>query len=230
MIDVIIVPQGAEYQAVKKGLKNLKIQPPLIMAIPIGVQQIEETLEKQKFWQARLKNVLMMGLCGSLSSQHSVGDAVLYQDCYSNQKSENIATDGELNQFIGTKLDRKKAKSSISLVSGFTSDRVISTIREKQQLADTYTATVVDMESFAYLQLLQQKNIAVSIIRIVSDDLQQDLPNLEGTIGDRGQIKPLAMTTAMLQQPIASLRLIRSSLQGLQKLEQITTDIFRIQN
>ena len=90
MIDVIIVPQGAESQAVKKGLKNLKIQAPLIIAIPMGVKQIEETLLKQKFWQARPKNVLMMGLCGSLSPQHSVGDAVLYQDCCSNQTGRRV--------------------------------------------------------------------------------------------------------------------------------------------
>ena len=230
MIDVIIVPQGAEYQAVKKALNKLEIQQPLIISIPIGVKQIGENLTKQKFWQAEPKRVLMMGLCGSLSSQYSVGDAVLYQDSYSKQKQENIATDRDLNQFISTRLNYKKSKSSISLVSGVTSDRVITTIREKQQLARKYNASVVDMESFAYLKLLQGNNIAISIVRIVSDDLQYNIPNLEQAISDRGKIKPLAMTNAMFKQPIASLRFIRGSLQGLQKLQQITSDIFEIKN
>ena len=228
MSDLIIVPQGAEERAVKKGLEKLEIKQPLVISIPIGAKQIEETLKAQKFWQVRPKKVLMMGLCGSLSPQYSVGDAVLYQNSYSKEKAETILTDNQLNQLITTKINNQKLNYTISLVSSFTSDRVISTIKEKQQLAREYQASVVDMESFTYLQFLQQQKIAVSILRIVSDDLKYNIPNLEQTISDRGRIKPLAMTVAMLEQPIASLRFIKNSLQGLKKLQQITSDIFRI--
>ncbi|VEP18439.1 Phosphorylase [Hyella patelloides LEGE 07179] len=227
MIDVIIVPQGAEYQAVKKGLNNLKIPQPLVISIPIGVNQIDKTLTKQKFWQSQPKRVLMMGLCGSLSTQHSVGDAVLYQNCYGQNSQNNIVTNQELNQLINQKLNLEELHLNISWVSGITSDRVIATITQKQQLARKFTANVVDMESFAYLNLLQQNKIAVSILRIVSDDVKYNLPNLEQTISESGNIKPVTMAREMLKQPIASIRFIKSSLQGLKKLQEVTIQLFR---
>lgn len=226
MIDLIIVPQGAEYKAVKQGLKKLKNARPLIIQIPMGVNQIAETLTRKQFWQTQPKRVLMMGLCGSLSSQYSVGNAVLYRDCYDRVTKENLFTDRQLNQVISQKIEQTKTNKSLFFVSGITSDRIITTIPEKQKLAQNFTASVVDMESFAYLNLLQQKEVAVSIIRVISDDLKYNLPDLENTIGDRGNIKPLVMTKKMLKQPTASFRFIRSSLQGLQKLQEITTNIF----
>ncbi len=236
MIDTIIVPQGAEYRAVKQGLNKLKRKQPLIVSIPIGTNRIVETLNTQKFWQSQPKKVLMMGLCGSLSSQYHVGDFVLYQNCSSLDR-ENVATEPKLNQLIMQKLDR------VSLVSGLMSDRIITSITEKQQLALNFSASVVDMESFAYLKLLQQKAIspkarrdadseagacaiAVSILRVVSDDVENNIPNLEQTIDESGNIKTGAMTKAMLKQPILSLKFIRNSLHSLQKLQQITTDLF----
>lgn len=218
MIDTIIVPQGAEYRAVKKGLNKLKIQQPLIVSIPIGTNQITETLNNQKFWQSQPKRVLIMGLCGSLSSQYSVGDFVLYQNCA--QLNQEISTERKLNKLIIQKLN------NISLVSGVTSDRMIATINEKQQLTQKFAASVVDMESFAYVKLLQQHAIAVSILRVVSDDVKNNIPNLEPTINESGNIIPVAMTKAMLKQPIVSLKFIKNSLQSLQKLQQITTNLF----
>lgn len=219
MIDTIIVPQGAEYRAVKQGLNKLKIQQPSIVSIPIGTKQITETLEEQNFWQSPPSQVLMMGLCGSLSSQYAIGDVVLYQNCF-NLNREKILIEPKLNRLICQKLN------NVSLVSGLTSDRFVATIIEKQQLAQNFVANVVDMESFAYLQFLQQKAIVVSILRVVSDDLKHDLPNLESTIDETGNIKPVAMTKAMLKQPFTSIKFIRNGLQSLQQLQQITTDLF----
>ena len=216
MIDTIIVPQGAEYRAVKQGLNKLKIQQPSIITIPIGTNRIRETLE-ERFWQSSPSQVLMMGLCGSLSSQYAVGDVVLYQNCF-NLSREKILIEPKLNRSICQKLN------NVSLVSGITSDRIITTIAEKQQLARNFVADVVDMESFAYVRFLQEA-IAVSILRVVSDDVENNIPNLESTIGELG-IKPIAMTKAMLKQPIVSLKFIKNSLQSLQKLQQVTTNLF----
>jgi hypothetical protein len=241
MIDIIIVPQGAEYKAVKQGLARLKTAQPLIISIPIGVDCIAETLDRQQFWEIQSKTqpkrVLIMGLCGSLSSQYLVGDAVIYRDCYSQATAENILTDEELNRVISEGLVHKSRQKiqqqlnkNISLVSGIMSDRIITNIAEKKQLAQNFTASVVDMESFAYLKLLKQKGVAVSILRIVSDDLKYNLPNLDRAISDHGKIKPLVMAGEMLKQPTVSMRLIRSSLQALQKLQEITISILEIKN
>ena len=226
-IDIIIVPQGAEYQAVKKGLKKFSLPQPLIIPIPLGVNQIAETLNRQQFWQSQPKKVLIMGLCGSLSSQYTVGNAVLYQNCYSQKTQKNIFTEPKLNQLISEKIQVFQDNYHNYLVSGITCDRIINTITEKQQLADNFATSVVDMESFAYLNLLQQTGIEATVLRVVSDDLKHNLPNLNQAIDRQGNLKPLAMTQAMLKQPIASLRFIEGSLKSLKKLQQITTNLFQ---
>lgn len=80
-IDAILVPQGAEYQAVYRGLKRAKCQQIKVNSIPIGINHITEHLEQQLFWQLEPQTVLIMGLCGSLSVRHHVGDKILYRSC-----------------------------------------------------------------------------------------------------------------------------------------------------
>ena len=226
MIDAIIVPQGAEYQAVKKGLNKVSIQSPLLISIPIGIKQIATALSKENFWRFQPKTVLMIGLCGSLSSRYSVGDTVLYQACYSQQTGTKIATDRKLNQLITKQLMLSYSQEQISLAVGITSDRVITKIAEKRQLARDFEVDIVDMESFAYLELLQQQKVAVSVLRIVSDDLNHSLPNLETAISESGNLKPLAIAKAIIKQPLASAHLVNGSLKGLQKLQQVTSNLF----
>ena len=82
------------------------------------------------------------------------------------------------------------------------------------------------MENYAYLKFLQEQQIQLAIIRVISDDLTFDLPDLNSAIAPTGQIKPLAMTTALLQNPLNSTRFVKNSLQALKQLEKITYQIF----
>ena len=223
MIDTIIVPQGAEYRAVKAGLNKQAKTRPLVIDIPIGAKNIEQTLALKDFWRAKPQRVLMMGLCGSLSPEYSVGDAVLYQNCCI-QPQKCQATDRTLNLLIARKTCFQKTK--LPMVSGLTSERIITTVKEKQQLAKSFTASVVDMESYNYLRLLQKQKIAVSILRIVSDDIRHDIPNLERAINEEGKIKPSIVSAQMIKKPLASLIFIRGSLKSLKQLKQITVKIF----
>ncbi|MEM6614481.1 MAG: hypothetical protein AAF652_19990, partial [Cyanobacteria bacterium P01_C01_bin.72] len=91
-----------------------------------------------------------------------------------------------------------------------------------------YTATIVEMEGYSYVQELQRRDKSVSMLRIVSDDLSGDLPNLNQAIDSQGNLKTLPMAIAMLQQPLAAARLIKGSLTGLKKLEQLTTELFTV--
>ena len=176
-IDTILVVQGAEYQAVKQGLKKTKtsaksVNLPKIIPIPIGEKDAKKILENQQFLnESKPEKVLIMGLCGSLSPQHSVGDIVLYQACI--KDNSTLTTDEELIATLQTQLN-----PNIPLVTALTSDRVIHSATDKQSLATTHPATVVDMEGFTYLQTLQSQGISVVILRIVSDDINHDLSNL----------------------------------------------------
>jgi nucleoside phosphorylase len=219
-IDTILVPQGAEYQAVCRGLKQANCQKTRVISIPIGVNNPSKSLEIKAFYRTKPQRVLMMGLCGGLSPKHSVGDVVLYRDCYDRHR-HCCATDTELTDAIERKLQR------VSIVTALTfGDRPICQAAEKLDLAQTYSTSVVDMEGYVYLEELQKQNIAVAMLRVVSDDAVGDIPNLDSAIDCNGNLKVLPIAIAMLQQPIAATRLIRGSLTGLKVLQQVTAELY----
>jgi nucleoside phosphorylase len=216
--DKIIVPQGAEYAAVCRGLKQAqsKIE---VISIPIGVNSVVATLKDYRSSQ-QLQRILILGLCGSLSNDLKVADVVIYRGCY-NLQHHFVECSPTFSNLITQKLTR-----SIITVNALTSDRVICQASEKLALSNNYPATVVDMEGFGYLRELQHQNLEVAIVRVVSDDITGDIPNLANSIDKNGNLLPLAMSIAMLRQPIAASRLIRGSLIGLKVLQQVTRELF----
>jgi Phosphorylase superfamily len=217
---LVLVPQGAEFQAVKKGLgrssNRFESNGFELVAIPIGIDPVTQFLSQ--FWAESddrrspighhdYSQVIVMGLCGSLSPDLAVGDAVVYQCCQSLNQSNWQC--------------HPIAIPHTKLVKGFTSDRVICTATEKQELQRSTGCQVVDMEGTAILQFFAPWNIPVTILRVVSDDLAGDLPDLAGAIDAQGNLQPLSLARKMIQQPIAAMRLIRGSMRGLDRLRQL---------
>ena len=223
-IDKILVVQGAEYRAVQQGIKQInpnrksgKI--PQVIPIAIGEKNADKIWDNQQFSADHLpKNVLMIGLCGSLSAQHSVGDIVLYQACIKGNLA--LATDERLTTAI-----KRRLNPNIPLVTALTSDRVINSTREKKLLAQTYPTTVVDMEGFNYLKILKDQGIPVAMLRIVSDDIRYDLPDLDYAIDQDGNIQTIPMVISMLRQPKAAIKLIKGSFKGLQVLKKVAQQL-----
>lgn len=241
MINTILVPQGAEYQAVCRGLSQVTGSKPTILAIPVGIKPLTQYLEQ---WQQQPSfpiqtqqplrvqpenehsapqslsqpRVLVMGLCGSLSQRYAVGDVVLYQNCsYQGQVQE-------CDRLFTTQL-YSRLHQQVSLVKGLTSDRVICSATEKRHLGELFDTDVVDMESFAVLEFCQQIGIAATVMRVVSDDSQHDIPNLTSAISADGSLQTLPLAWRFIRQPLAATRLIRGSLQGLKVLEKITPSL-----
>jgi hypothetical protein len=77
------------------------------------------------------------------------------------------------------------------------------------------------MEAAAILQFFAGSSIPVTMVRVVSDGLEGDLPVLSAAIDEAGQVRLLPLAWAMVRQPIASLRLVRGSLQGLAMLATV---------
>ncbi len=215
MIEAIVVPQGAEYKAVKSGINKTNNSRLPIIAIPIGFNQTEIAAKIAYLKSLKIKKLVMMGLCGGLSPKYSVGDIVIYQTCFEPNQQITLETDFSLTNSLYEQL------SDASLVTGFTSDRFINLAQEKQQIYGKYQTDVIDMEGFSYLHLLKEHNIAIAILRVVSDDCRYDVPDLSQAINERGILKNLPLTIAMLKQPLAAIRFIKGSLQGLQILENI---------
>jgi len=241
MINTILVPQGAEYQAVCRGLSQITGSKPNVLSIPVGIQSVTQYLQQ---WQQKpsfpikipqpmgLKpdndnslsqplsqpRVLVMGLCGSLSQRYAVGDVVLYQNCsYQGQVQE---CDRLFTHQLYSRL-----RQQVSLVKGLTSDRVIWSAAEKLHLGELFDTDVVDMESFAALEFFQQMGIAATVMRVVSDDSQHDIPNLTSAISADGSLQTLPLAWRLIRQPLAATRLIRGSLQGLKVLEKLAQSV-----
>lgn len=225
---IILVPQGAEYKAVCRGLSGVKPPKPLVMPIPVGPKPVTDYLERwqqtEDFLTAKPLSILLMGLCGSLSSELAVGDIVFYQTCayMSNQTTALLRScDGELTTVLHHKLGEE-----VSGVRGLTSDRIIVSAEEKRHLGQLYNSQVVDMEGFAALEVLSRAEVAVGMVRVVSDDADHNLPNIPSAISPEGSLQPLPLALGMMRQPIAASRLIRGAVHGLRVLQDVTTKLF----
>jgi hypothetical protein len=217
-IQAILVPRGAEYQTVCRGLQNTSAAPPVV-PIPMGIAAIKAFQWRQAFLQPGA-TVLVMGLCGSLRPQYGAGDAVLYQACHT-VDHQTVNCDPGFSDWVATQVS-----SELPRVRAFTSLRFISNAAEKQQLATTHGTDVVDMEGAAILAALLPLKVKVAMLRVVSDGCEWDMPNLTTAIRVNGRLSPSRLLIEMAQQPRASLRFVRGSLQGLRRLRQITAELF----
>ncbi|NJK29885.1 MAG: hypothetical protein HC790_01015 [Acaryochloridaceae cyanobacterium CSU_3_4] len=233
-IDLIFVPQGAEYQSVCQGLKSIGLPPEKIVSIPMGPRGVTQFLSHwlQEFsptWGTPPQAILL-GLCGSLTTRLSVGDGVIYQTCLD---TTGITLDGiRATDVPSLDCDPQITQNLCQQLSGrgmpttaVSCDRILHTATEKRQFAQTYGADVVDMEGFAALKSLQPY-LSLGMVRVVSDDAHHDLPDLNAALSPEGILQPWPLAREMLRQPIPAGRLIRGSLQGLKQLEQLTAQIF----
>jgi len=222
---IIIVPQGAEYKAVCRGLTSKQN----VIPIPVGSQAAIRYLQtcQDKLWNDRQTKVLMMGLCGSLRDRFQVGDIVLYSECIYETKVQQCEClrHGYTERSFTAEL-YAHLQDKVSLVKGLTSDRVVCSAKEKQHLSEISGADVVDMEGFATLEFFQQAGVEVAMLRVVSDDSGHDIPDLTSAINSDGSLQPLPLAMSMIRQPIAATRLIRGSLRGLKVLEEVTAFLF----
>lgn len=217
-INTIVVPQGAEYKAVYRGLKQAQSPNVRVIVIPIGTKDVLQTLINCSFDFVRPQQVLMLGLCGSLDVQHSVGDRLLYQSCR-NPQGNCLKLNSELTSKIQHQL-------MLNPVAGFTSNYPICLADEKLKLAQEHTVDAVDMESYGYASEFQRQGISLAVLRIVSDDSNGNIPDLSQVINNDGNLNPGQMAIAFLRQPFASIRLIRGSLLSLKQLQQVTQELF----
>ncbi len=223
--DTVLAPKGMEYKTVRQGMgKNqAKFQ---IIAIPVGINPLTNFLEQ---WQQRPdflnkvpKGLILMGLGGSLSKKYSVGDVILYKKCGLMDDSQE--NKGQCNQFLTKRLFQQLGNSTF-IGKGITSDRVICSAQEKLLLGKKYQADVVDMEGYALLNWSQKLGMPVAMIRVISDNCEQDLPNLTKAFREDGSLQPFMLARQMLKKPSNSIHLIQSSLKSLQVLKEVAYKI-----
>lgn len=213
----ILIPQGAEHQAVLRGLKKIKADFIQVVAIPLGVNPVTEFLAN---WQPDpdIQGILVMGLAGAVSARLTLGQVVVYQSC---SDGEGIRkTDLAWSQHLSQCLDAP-------LINAYTSPELVSNTQAKADLQQKTGAAVVDMEGGPILAFGARFNIPVAMVRVISDTANQDLPDLSKAIGVDGSLNPFLLTWAFLQKPFAAGHLIAGSLRGLGSLEEIPKKLFQ---
>ncbi|MBW4634446.1 MAG: phosphorylase [Iphinoe sp. HA4291-MV1] len=230
LVDAILVAQGPEYKSVCKGLKRLTVPTPPVFPIPMGpsalTKYLEQWLQTGHLSQYPQPRVLLMGLCGSLSAKYSVGKAVLYRSCvYPNAEEKKNATEVFCNYEL-SKILQNQSQDRVFTGVGLMSDRLIYSASEKLQLGQVYGADVVDMEGYAALEVLSRLGIAVAMLRVISDDVHHDIPNLTNALNSDGSLRAFPLAMGLLRQPIAATRFVSGSLRGLRVLQDLTTFLF----
>jgi purine-nucleoside phosphorylase len=214
-VRLVLVPQGAEFAAVQRGWQGRSSSSPdRLLAIPAGIVPVKSWLQTNLAQANGTTSVIVMGLCGALNPQLKLGEPVIYQTC---QTLEQLSWQC-LSEF-----DQKSI--SYAIVNAVTTDRVITTVADKQSIYRSSQCDVVDMEGSAIAQFFQAQNLPVTMVRVVGDDLGGDLPDLSQAFDADGQMQPWALAGAMLQSPIGALRLIRGSLLGLRQLTRVARTI-----
>jgi hypothetical protein len=220
-IGTVLVPQGAEYQAVQRGCRRAGAAI-TVVPLPMGAT----AAERLKQWLGQQSSpdhggYLLVGLGGSLSPRLWVADGVLCQQVRSPGTGATYDLDGELNRWLRQRLP------DLSVGTALGCDLIITQAQEKQALHQRYGADVVEMEGVEIAELLQQQGNPLAMIRIISDDCGHDLPDISSAIGPDGHLRPLVMATQFLRHPLGAARLIRGSLRALAALEATMATLFQ---
>ncbi len=151
--------------------------------------------------------VIVMGLCGGLRRDLAIGDAVIYASC------QNFA-----QQFWQCNDDIVSRAQSVKAIS---SNKVIATTTEKQFIREKYGCDVVDMEGTAILAFFEPFAIPVTMLRVVSDDVTGDIPDLSAAIDQNGTLQARQLAIGLMREPRKGLRLVLGALRALWALAQL---------
>ena len=160
--------------------------------------------------------VLVVGMCGSLTSSIGEGEIIVYSQCLSSEsKSSTVHPTATLVEHIISLLNAK-AVSTRSAV-GISTARIATTKSEKLDLAKS-GAKVVDMESYEIVAAALQARLPVAVIRVVSDSLDRQIPDFNLALEDNGEINSLKLLKVGLGSPILTAKAYMASREALQKL------------
>ncbi len=218
MIDAIFVPRGSEERAVRRALGRARST---VRVIATGVGERAAARAVDDTQDVPLRGALLTGFCGLLSPAFAVADTLVYATIRNGYESP-IAFDREFAAHVAARVPG--VQTGVRAVSAPT---VITRAAEKRALGERFGADAVDMESFALTAALRRRDVPVAALRIGSDGVEDDLPELDRALDGSGGIDGFALALAMLRRPIAGARLARSGTRALAALEAAVYAVMR---
>jgi nucleoside phosphorylase len=158
----------------------------------------------------------VVGMCGSLTSSIGESEVIVYTECLSSSgNSERIRCTRPLVEHITALLKAKNINCRSAV--GVSTPRIATTKDEKLTLAKS-GAEVVDMESYEIVAAAIQARLPVAVIRVVSDSLERELPDLNVAIQENGEVNSLQLLRIFIGSPILTSKVFAASRRALRTL------------
>ena len=158
-----------------------------------------ETAVKHVLDHYPVQVILSLGFAGGLVSGLKAGELVICQRLVHGQSPamESASTLVELGKRV--------AKSSDACL--VTVSRPANQRRQKEELAQKYSAQAVDMESYWIAAEAGRRGIPCLVVRAISDPVDSDLPNLESVSSGSGEWNKREAFFYFASHPLETLRL-----------------------
>jgi adenosylhomocysteine nucleosidase len=141
------------------------------------------------------------GFAGSLQQMHSVGQIVVADGVQCLGKAKTLQCGRNL-------VYAARADGARQVKLFLTSDHLVRTTEEKRQLAAF--ADAVEMESFAVLSAAAERQRPAVAIRVISDDLRNDMPAVvETAVDEQGRVRIRGVVRHIARHPLQLPALIR---------------------
>jgi nucleoside phosphorylase len=209
VVETIFVPRGAEERAVRSAVP--KGSPVRIVTMGIGPRAAARAAN-EALAQAQFGTALVTGLCGTLSPAFVVGDALVYREIVGPSVPNLVLDEALANGFAHL---LPGAQTGIRALA---SDRIVERSSDKHALGVHFAASAVDMESYALADALAGAGVAVAVVRVASDAVGDDLPELGRALDGSGGMDDFALALAFMRSPVAAVRLIANATKSLRAL------------
>jgi adenosylhomocysteine nucleosidase len=197
-----------EGSSVTEGkLKNKDI---VLVITGVGGKRARESAELV-LGKFQPKLVISTGMCGATIPELKIGDLVLYTSIlYLNREGEaedRIICDENLLSSVANLLGEEKF--TFHLGDGLTSPRVVCQPEEKLNLSKKSAVKTVDMESFFISRVAKLKSVPFLILRSVSDEVSDRLPDFDQFTRPGGGTIWQNAFSYLFPRPLEVLRLLR---------------------
>jgi nucleoside phosphorylase len=194
----LIVAADIEYKAATDVLHKHPDSDGIIL-LKAGIGALK--FGKHELQSRGLERVIIAGICGALDAGLRKGDVIVYEQIRSVKGT--ISLDASLTNQLSDLLACRRGV-------GVTVEKVVSRASEKAALLKKHDAIAVDMETYPLAALCTQLGIPVAVMRVVSDEAHEDLPDFNRSLNEHGEIVAWKLPHTMLARPRASLRMISS--------------------
>ena len=150
-----------------------------------------------------ITTLVSLGFAGALTDELRVGDVVLYSavhcaDDAASQQGAYCVSDDLLARATGA---LEGVAVNISCKTGVTVPHAVLSPEEKGELADSFDASVVDMESYWIAEIASERRIPLVIIRSGSDTKREPLLPFEQMMTEDGDVLWREAVGYFLRQP-----------------------------